>query len=67
MTIFYPVALSLVLRQIQDLMLPTSTMTIDAVHARAHKQCGNCGGSHTLWKCPAYRTTCSKCHKKNHW
>ncbi|WP_293653519.1 hypothetical protein, partial [Thiolapillus sp.] len=26
-----------------------------------------CGGSHAPRQCPAYGTTCSKCHKKNHW
>ncbi|WP_419629159.1 reverse transcriptase domain-containing protein, partial [Thiolapillus sp.] len=55
------------MRQIQDLTPHTSTSTIDAVHARGHKQCGNCGGSHAPRQCPAYGTTCSKCHKKNHW
>ena len=25
------------------------------------------GGSHAPRQCPAYGTTCSKCHKRNHW
>ena len=56
------------MKQIQDLTPTPATSTIDAVsNNRSHKQCGNCGGTHAPRKCPAYGTTCSRCHKKNHW
>ena len=56
------------MKQIQDLTPTPATSTIDAVsNNRSHKQCGNCGGTHAPRKCPAYGTTCSHCHKKNHW
>ena len=56
------------MEQIQDLTPTPATSTIDAVsNNRSHKQCGNCGGTHAPRKCPAYGTTCSRCHKKNHW
>ena len=55
------------MKQIQDLTPTPATSTIDAVsNNRSHKQCGNCGGTHAPRKCPAYGTTCSRCHKKNH-
>ena len=31
------------------------------------KTCGKCGCSHSHGDCPAYRTTCSKCGRPNHW
>jgi len=56
------------MKQIQDLTPTPATSTIDAVsNNRSHKQCGNCGGTHAPRKCPAYGTTCCRCHKKNHW
>ena len=56
------------MKQIQDLTPTPATSTIDAVsNNRSHKQCGNCGGTHAPRKCPAYGTTCSRCHMKNHW
>ena len=55
-------------KQIQDLTPTPATSTIDAVsNNRSHKQCGNCGGTHAPRKCLAYGTTCSWCHKQNHW
>ena len=56
------------MKQIQDLTPTLATSTIDAVsNNRSHKQCGNCGGTHAPRKGPACGTTCSRCHKKNHW
>ena len=56
------------MKQIQDLTPTPATSTIDAVsNNRSHKQCGNCGGTHAPRECPAYGTTCSRCHKQNHW
>ena len=56
------------MKQIQDLTPTPATSTTDAVSSnRSHKQCGNCGGTHAPRKCPAYGTTCSRYHKKNHW
>ena len=31
------------------------------------KTCGKCRRSHSHGDCPAYRTTCSKCDRLNHW
>ena len=31
------------------------------------KTCGKCGHSHSHGDNPAYRTTCSKCGRQNHW
>ena len=41
--------------------------TTETVNEIKTKECGNCGRSHLPKKCPAYYSTCNKCHKKGHW
>ena len=49
------------IQQLNDIKSPTS---IQAIRANT---CKNCGGTHTLRKCPAYKPKCHSCGKDNHW
>lgn len=44
-----------------------STANIDAVKQPYVNNCQFCGSQHKPRKCPAWGSTCAKCHGRNHW
>ena len=48
-------------------LIQTNALSKSFQKGPPRKTCGKCGHSHSHGDCPAYRTTCSKCGRPNHW
>ena len=48
-------------------LIQTNALSKSFQKGPPRKTCGKCGCSHSHGNCPAYRTTCSKCGRPNHW
>ena len=48
-------------------LIQTNALSKSFQKGPPRKTCGKCGSSHSHGDCPAYRTTCSKCGRPNHW
>ena len=48
-------------------LIQTNALSKSFQKGPPRKTCGKCRRSHSHGDCPAYRTTCSKCGRPNHW